>query len=269
MPRGRSSNPEPSQAERVQKIIARAGLASRREAEAWITAGRVTVNGEAATLGTRALGSDQLRVDGRLVRQASTTRSATWLCHRSPGENLVQPREDAGREGGEHEAMADRLSRRVGRRYVPVSPMPRIDGGLELLTSDGNLASQLQRAVRGLQVQFSLRIRGELSAEQVARVLEGELDSGERLQVQSCEPTGGEGSNRWYSVETVGANGRELRSLVERQGAQVSRILRTGLGGLTLERTLARGHSRQLTDQELALLLGGGAAADESGTGED
>ena len=77
-------------------------------------------------------------------------------------------------------------------------------------------------------MQFSLRMRGELVPEQVDGMLEGELDSGERLQVQSCEPTGGEGSNRWYAVETVGANGRELRSLVERQGAQVSRILRTG-----------------------------------------
>jgi 23S rRNA pseudouridine2605 synthase len=260
MTRGRSSTPEPSQAaERVQKILARAGLASRREAEAWISAGRVTVNGEVATLGTRALGSDQLRVDGRLVRQASSTRSATWICHRSPGENLMQPR-DAAVEGGAHDAMSERLSRRVGRRYVPVSPMPRIDGGLELLTSDGNLAVQLQRAVRGLHVQFSLRVRGEMSPEQVAGVMEGELDSGEHLKVISCEPTGGEGSNRWYAVETTGANGRELRSLVERQGAQVSRILRTGLGGLTLERTLARGHSRQLTDQELATLLAAGPA---------
>lgn len=262
MARGRSITPEPPQAaERVQKILARAGLASRREAEAWISAGRVTINGEIATLGTKALGSDQLRVDGRLVRQASTTRSATWLCHRSPGENLTQPRDGTTSHEGTHEAMVDRLSRRVGRRYVPISPMPRIDGGLELLTSDGNLAAQLQRAVRGLQVQFSLRVRGELSPEQLEGVMEGELDSGERLKVESCEPTGGEGSNRWYGVETLGANGRDLRALVERQGAQVSRILRTGLGGLTLERTLGRGHSRQLTDQELALLLAGNAPA--------
>jgi 23S rRNA pseudouridine2605 synthase len=245
----------------VQKILARAGLASRREAEAWISAGRVTVNGEVATLGGKALGSDQVRVDGRLIRQASSKRSATWLCHRSPGENLQQPREAGVHEEGAHEAMADRLSRRVGRRYVAISPMPNMDGGLELLTSDGNLAAQLQRAVRGLRIQFSLRVRGELSPEQLEGVMEGELDSGEQLRIESCEPTGGEGSNRWYGVETIGANGKELRLLVERQGAQVSRILRTGLGGLTLERTLSRGHSRQLTDQELALLLSGGPAA--------
>ncbi len=269
MARGRSVVPESAPAaERVQKILARAGLASRREAEAWISAGRVTVNGEVATLGGKALGSDQVRVDGRLVRQASSKRSATWLCHRSPGENLLQPREAGAHEEGAHDPMSERLSRRVGRRYVAISPMPNMDGGLELLTSDGNLAAQLQRAVRGLRIQFSLRVRGELSAEQIAGVMEGELDSGEHLKIESCDPTGGEGSNRWYGVETIGANGKELRLLVERQGAQVSRILRTGLGGLTLERTLSRGHSRQLTDQELALLLSGpaeatgGAAAD-------
>ena len=85
------SQPQPkttaTTAERVQKILAQAGLASRREAEEWIRAGRVTVNGETATLGTRAAGNDQLRLDGKLIHRAPTKRSATWLCHRSPGEN--------------------------------------------------------------------------------------------------------------------------------------------------------------------------------------
>src|SRR5690606_19254523 len=89
-PRGRAQPAEtPGAAERVQKILARAGLASRREAEEWIRAGRVTINGEPATLGSRAQGSDLLRLDGRVIHQAPVRRSATWLCHRSPGENLL------------------------------------------------------------------------------------------------------------------------------------------------------------------------------------
>ncbi len=251
--------------ERVQKILSRAGLASRREAEEWIRAGRVTVNGEVAALGSRASGSDQIKLDGRLVHQAPARRTATWLCHRSPGENLLPPREDseqgdavAAKSG--RGAVSERLSRRVGRRYIPVSPMPRIDGGLELLTSDGELAERLQRAVRGLPIEFSLRIRGELSAEQVEGVLEGQLDSGERLIVEECEPTGGEGANRWYRALTRGANGRELRALFERQGATVSRVLRVGLGGLKLERTLSRGQVRQLEEAEIEALLDATAA---------
>jgi 23S rRNA pseudouridine2605 synthase len=247
----------PAAAERIQKILAQAGLASRREAEDWIRAGRVTVNGERATLGTRAAGSDQLHLDGRLIHRAPSTRSATWLCHRSPGESLVTPREEVAGGADSRTSMVERLSRRVGRRYIAISPMPRIDGGLELLTSDGTLAARLQRAVRRMPVEFSLRVRGELTREQMEGILEGLLDSGERLNVSECEPGGGEGANRWYRVVGTGVNGRDLRAVAERQGATVSRILRTALGGLQLERSLGRGQVRQLTGAEVAQLLAG------------
>ena len=236
----------------MQKIIARAGLASRREAEEWIRQGRVTINGEAATLGSRAAGNDQVKLDGRLIRQASTVRTATYLCHRSPGEGLREPR-----EGEERSAVADRLPTRSGKRYIAVSPMPRIDGGLELLTSDGALATRLQRLVRGLPMGFSVRVRGELAAEQLEAILIGELDSGEHLKLLSCEAAGGEGANRWYQVQSVGANGRDLRTLFERQGAVVSRVLRVQFGSLTLDRSLPRGHVRALQTQELSALLAG------------
>ncbi|MBK6673862.1 MAG: hypothetical protein IPG49_10465, partial [Proteobacteria bacterium] len=207
---------------------------------------------------SRASGHDKVRLDGKLVHQAPSRRSATWLCHRSPGENLLPPREpdgDAAQAQTGRDAVSERLSRRVGRRHISISPMPRIDGGLELLTSDGELAAKLQRAVRGLPMEFGLRVRGELSAEQIEGILGGELDSGEKMQIESCEPSGGEGSNRWYKVLATGANGRDLRALVERQNALVSRVLRVALGGLKLERTLARGHVRQLTDEEISSLL--------------
>jgi 23S rRNA pseudouridine2605 synthase len=241
----------------VQKILARAGLASRREAEEWIRAGRVTVNGEMATLGTRARGSDKLRLDGRMVHQAPVSRAATWMCHRSPGENLLPPREGEGDDasGEMRDAVSERLSRRVGRRHIAISPMPRADGGLELLTSDGELAVRLQRAVRGLAVEFSVRVRGELTPAQIEGVLAGELENGTKLNVQECEPTGGEGANRWYRVVATGANGRDLRELLEQQQVTVSRLLRIALGSLKLERTLGRGHARQLAVEEIRSLL--------------
>jgi 23S rRNA pseudouridine2605 synthase len=132
--------------------------------------------------------------------------------------------------------------------------MPRVDGGLELVTSDGALASQLQRRVRDLSCAFSVRVRGELNEEQRQRLLAGELDSGERLAVEGCEAGGGEGSNRWYALTARGASGKEVRQLFERQGALVSRVLRTHLGPLTLERTLGRGGFRELTQEELRSL---------------
>lgn len=129
--------------------------------------------------------------------------------------------------------------------------MPRIDGGLELVTSDGELAVRLQRCVRRLSSEFSVRVKGELIETQIASILQGTLDRGQNLSVERCEPAGGEGANRWYSLAARGASGKDVRQLFERQGALVSRVLRTKLGPLALERALARGRFRPLTDDEL------------------
>ena len=247
--------------ERLQKVLARAGLASRREAEDWIRAGRLTVNGEVATLGVRAGPADDIRLDGRVVhRRATPAADAVFICHRSPGENLRQPlateaEDESSAPASARQALTDRLPRRAGRRFIPVSPMPRIDGGLELVTSDGEVAAQLQRGVRRLSSEFSVRIKGELSQEQIARILEGTLDRGEALAVERCEPAGGEAANRWYALEVRGASGKDVRQLFERQGALVSRVLRTRLGPLTLERTLGRGRFRPVTPEELSALI--------------
>jgi 23S rRNA pseudouridine2605 synthase len=132
--------------------------------------------------------------------------------------------------------------------------MPRVDGGLELVTSDGSLAAKLQRSVRGLVSEFSVRVRGELVQQQLEGILGGTLDSGDRLAVERCESAGGEAANRWYTFAARGASGKVVRQLFERQGALVSRVLRTHLGPLVLERTLGRGHFRELTDEELRAL---------------
>jgi 23S rRNA pseudouridine2605 synthase len=236
-------------AERLQKLLAGAGLGSRREVEDWIRAGRLSVNGQPATLGMRAKPGDDIRLDGRLIR-SHAGRPTVFLCHRSPGESLREPR-----EGEERGALADRLPSRAGKRFVAVSPMPQMDGGLEILSSDGTLAAKLQRLVRGLPIEFRLRLRGELDAVQLAAVMQGDLDSGEQLRVVECESAGGEGANRWYRVVTIGANGRDLRQLFERQAATVGRVLRVSLGTLVLERDLPRGRARALRPEEIEAFM--------------
>jgi 23S rRNA pseudouridine2605 synthase len=236
--------------ERLQKVLARSGLASRREAEAWIRAGRLTINGAPATLGARVGPTDQVRLDGRLVRTRAGAQPRVFICHRSPGEPLAAPATaDAARP-----ALLERLPRGAGRRFVTVSPMPRGDGGLELVSSDGELAARLQRGVHALGSEFSVRVRGELSDLQRRGIAGGALDSGRQLVVERCEAAGGEGANRWYTVALRGASGKDVRQLFERQGAHVSRVLRTRLGPLSLERSLARGQFRELTDEELRAL---------------
>jgi 16S rRNA U516 pseudouridylate synthase RsuA-like enzyme len=143
-----------------------------------------------------------------------------------------------------------------------------VDGGLELVSSDGELVMRLQRSVHSLACAFSVRVRGALSEAQLGGILGGELDSGVRVVVERCESAGGEAANRWYTLGVRGASGKEVRQLFERQGVLVGRVLRTQLGPLSLERALARGRSRELSDGELrALGAHGKEAVDEAGAG--
>jgi 23S rRNA pseudouridine2605 synthase len=269
-----------TEGERLQKVLSRAGLASRREAEDWIRAGRMTINGQPAVLGVRVSPSDQLRLDGRLIRQRDMSSGPTaFIVHRSPGESLTQPHSEPlfddqkapaalltrGRKArlsvsssesrdAPTTPVIERLPSRAGRRFITISPMPRVDGGLELVTSDGELGVRLQRAVRNFVSQFSVRVLGELTPEQIEAILRGTLDSGAQIEVQNCEPSGGEGVNRWYTFVARGASGKEVRQLFERQGAMVSRVQRTHLGPITMERSLGRGHFRELRAEELSAL---------------
>jgi 23S rRNA pseudouridine2605 synthase len=221
----------------LQKLLAQAGLGSRRQVEEWIRAERISVNGVTAVLGSRATNADDIRLDGRKLRLAQATETASlYLCHRSPGVPLL----------GE---MSERLPRRAGRRFVAVSPMPRIDGGLELLTSDGELAAQLQRAVRHVESEFRVRVRGELQTSQLAAIMSGERDAGPALRVSQCAPVQTDetdATNRWYALKAQGASGKDIRQVVERSAAIVSRIERVQLGGIELPRDLPRGQHRVL-----------------------
>lgn len=233
-----SSSPD---LERIQKVLAQAGLASRREAEEWIRAGRVTVNGVVANLGARVGGRDELRVDGRVVRRSRDpaklgAEASVFLCHRSTGEDLK-------------EGLIARLPRKAGRRFLAVSPMPRVDGGLELVTTDGALAERLQRRVRRWPTVFLVRVRGMLEDAHLEQMQRGELDDGRRLEGVEIEGSelAAEGANRWYRLTAIGASGKDVRRLFERQGAFVSRIQRTALGPIALTRDLNRGSFRGLT----------------------
>ena len=238
-----------SETERLQKVLSRLGVASRREAEQWIRAGRLTINGRAASLGDKVSHGDQLRLDGRLIRQSRAESDIpVLLCHRSPGIALLSNAVGS-------ESVVDRLPRRTGQRFMSISPLPQVDGGLELLSADGDIAARLQRAVRSQVMVYSLRVRGELTDEQQQLISAGLLDRGSSLKVLSITAAGGTGANRWYQIDTLGASGNDLRQLLERQGVTVSRLMRIRLGSLQLERSLPRGRWRELTPEEVTALL--------------
>jgi len=144
--------------------------------------------------------------------------------------------------------------------------MPRIDGGLEIVTSDGALATRLQRRIHELASCFSVRVRGRLDEMNQQSLMGGALDDGTVLTVLDIREGEGEelAANHWYEFEMQGASGKQVRQLVERQGATVSRVVRTSIGPVQLTRDVGRGHFRVLTDEELASLLATAEALDDA-----
>lgn len=250
MPRPRPT--PPGVAERLQKFLAQRGLGSRRGIEEWIRAQRLTVNGQPAELGQKVTAADDIRLDGRPIKVRGGPEAQVFLIHRSPGDPLRE-------STAEREALIERLPKNAGRRFIAISPMPGIDGGLELVTSDGGLAAKLQRGIHALPCEFSARVRGLMGPDQLAGVRSGKLDRPSRLQVESLETSDAEieGANRWYSLLARGASGKDVRQLFERQGMVVSRVMRVAVGAIRLDKSLSRGQFRQLNEEEIAALLSG------------
>jgi 23S rRNA pseudouridine2605 synthase len=179
-----------------------------------------------------------------------------FLFNRSAGDPL-QPANASRDPVGMRTPLTERLPKTAGRRFVAVSPMPGIDGGLELVTSDGALATRLQRAVHKLASEFSVRVKGLLGPDQLEGVKSGKLDRPARMVIDTVTTSEAdlEGSNRWYWVTARGASGKDIRQLFERQGALVSRVMRISMGSLVLDKTLSRGQYRQLEEAEIEALL--------------
>lgn len=240
----------PGVAERLQKFLAQRGLGSRRGVEEWIRAQRLTVNGKVAELGQKVTPADDIRLDGRPIKARAAASAQVFIFNRSPGDPLRE-------STAERAALIDRLPRNAGKRFIAVSPMPGIDGGLELVTSDGALAAKLQRLVHGLPSEFTVRVKAQLGPDQLKGVQSGQLDRPTRMQIESLTSSEAEleGSNRWYSVVARGASGKDIRQLFERQGVLVSRILRVSMGALALDKSLSRGQFRALTEEEIDSLV--------------
>jgi 23S rRNA pseudouridine2605 synthase len=179
-----------------------------------------------------------------------------FLFNRSPGDPLRE-------STAERQALIERLPKAAGRRFIAISPMPNIDGGLELVTSDGALASRMQRTIHSLPSEFTVRVKGQLGPDQINGIRSGKLDRDTPVTVDNLESSEAdtEAANRWYLLVARGASGKDVRQLFERQGALVSRVLRVAIAAVRLDKTLARGQFRQLLPAETSTLLSGEAAA--------
>lgn len=234
--------------DRIQKVLAAQGIASRRQVEAWIAEGRVSVNGKPAQPGQPVGERDDVRLDGRKLRLSATEdqQHQGLIYHRPPQESV------RGSADSERRASMSRLPRVRGLRWIPISPLAASDGGLEVFVTDGQLAAALTRKTVSLPEEYSVRVRGEFHEDSVAAVLQAAIDDLEAQgTIEEMTAAGGEGVNRWVHVASHGLRPRDFKRIFERCGLEANRILRTRVGPITMDRALARGRHRRMTDGEL------------------
>jgi len=235
---------------KLQKVLAQAGLGSRREMEELVRAGRVTVNGELARIGARVGPNDVIRVEGRVVRGAERKRPPRVLLYHKPEGEIVSRDDPAGRA-----SVFDRLPPVRGAKWLAVGRLDYNTGGLLLLTTEGELANRMMHPRYGLEREYAVRVRGRLTEEQLARLRSGiPLDDG-MARCDAVEDGGGEGANRWYRVVIREGRNRILRRLFDALGLTVSRLMRVRFGSVTLPPRLKRGQYVELPPREVQHLL--------------
>ncbi|MCU7891542.1 MAG: pseudouridine synthase, partial [Candidatus Thiodiazotropha sp. (ex Ustalcina ferruginea)] len=238
---------KPLAGERLQKVLANAGMGSRRQIEGWITEGRVEVNGEVAKLGLRVLPSDAIRVDGKQVaKRMLEAPDREVIVYNKPEGELVTRKDPEGRR-----TVFERMPKLKHGRWIPVGRLDINSSGLLLLTTDGELANQLMHPSRQVEREYAVRVMGEVSEEQLTQLTHGvELDDGP-ARFEEIVESGGEGFNRWYHVVIMEGRQREVRRMWEAVGARVSRLKRVRYGSVILDSVLKVGRWRYLSDDEI------------------
>jgi len=231
--------------ERVQKLLAVAGVASRRELERWITEGRITVNGVTAKLGDKASPEDDIRVDGRKVKTEEAGQSTRIIVYNKPLGEVCTRSDPEGRP-----TVFDHLPKTKGERWVNVGRLDINTSGLLLFTTDGTLANKLMHPSGGVDREYAVRVRGEVDDDMIARLKAGvQLEDGisRFTDVQFFD---GEGQNKWFHVVLMEGKNREVRRLWESQGVTVSRLKRVRYGCVFLPARIPVGTWVEMNQRE-------------------
>ncbi len=224
--------------EKIQKVLARVGLGSRRAMEDWIVDGRVSVNGKLATLGDRISEGDELRVDGRSVNFSTEEESVRRVILYYKPEGEVCTRTDPnGRP-----TVFDSLPRLKEQRWVAIGRLDINSQGLMLFTTDGDLANRLMHPSSNIEREYAVRVHGEVTAENLDALRDGVMLEDGAASFDDIMDKGGEGTNHWYHVVLREGRKREVRRMWETQGVQVSRLIRVRYGDVELPRSLKAGH---------------------------
>ncbi|MDA3904137.1 MAG: pseudouridine synthase [Desulfuromusa sp.] len=231
--------------ERLQKLIAQAGLASRRQAEKWIEEGKILLNGRPAKLGERAdLTIDQIQVNGQML--TSVQEKVTVLLNKPRGYVSTLKDPDGRR-------LVTDLLVDIPQRLFPVGRLDYNTEGLLLLTNDGELAQQVSHPRHHVDKTYLVKSRGSLSVKMAKRFEQGlVLDDGKTApaKIENIRTTG---SSCWFELTIHEGRNRQVRRMCEAVGLTVVRLKRIRLGFLDLK-DVATGHYRRLSDSEIVKL---------------
>ncbi|MBI3545427.1 MAG: 23S rRNA pseudouridine(2605) synthase RluB [Gammaproteobacteria bacterium] len=232
--------------EKIQKVLARAGLGSRRQIERWIEEGRITIDNAPATLGARVTPEQTLRVDKRVIpTHALASKHRVLIYHKPEGEVCTRS-DPQGRA-----TVFDKLPNLRGARWIVIGRLDFNTSGLLLFTTDGELANRLMHPSYEIEREYAVRILGKVSADMLARLKEGVMLDDGPAHFDSITEAGGAGANHWYHVVLREGRNREVRRMWETVGVKVSRLIRIRYGSLSLPPHF---HARRFMEADEATL---------------
>ncbi len=236
--------------EKIQKVLANAGLGSRRQIEEWLRENRISVNGAIAKVGDRITVDDKVRVDGRDIRlvKSNAQKSRVILYHKPEGE-ICSRHDPEGRP-----TIFDHLPMLRNGRWISVGRLDFNTSGVLLLTNNGELANRLMHPSSDIEREYAVRIQGRVTSEMLATLEKGVQLKDGSAQFNQISDAGGEGTNHWYHVLVKEGRNRLVRRLWESQGVTISRLIRIRFGNIALPRMLRRGKWVELTADEIAKL---------------
>ncbi len=236
---------------KLQKVLADAGIGSRRDMEELIISGRVSVNGMPAHVGQRITDDDQVRINGKLLQRKKLTPTVPRIViYHKPAGEIVSHSDPEGRP-----TVFDKLPFTRKGKWLAIGRLDFNTEGLLILTTSGDIANRMMHPRYGHEREYAVRVLGEVTDTQLHQLKNGiELEDG-LASFSTVEHLGGEGANRWLRVVISEGRNREVRRMFEAIGLTVSRLIRVRFGPIILPSQLKRGRSQEWERPQVLQLM--------------